>query len=111
LTPVQDGLPTPARYRAMGVIMLGIALSVLDGTIVNLALPGITRELHASAVASVWVVNAYQLAAVGLLLPCAALGDRIGYRRVYLGGVVIFTAGSVLCFLSASLALLSAPTP
>lgn len=108
MTPVQDGLPTPARYRAMGVIMLGIALSVLDGTIVNLALPGITRELHASAVASVWVVNAYQLAAVGLLLPCAALGDRIGYRRVYLGGVVIFTAGSVLCFLSASLALLSA---
>jgi DHA2 family multidrug resistance protein-like MFS transporter len=109
LTPVQDGLPTPARYRAMGVIMLGIALSVLDGTIVNLALPGITRELHASAVASVWVVNAYQLAAVGLLLPCAALGDRIGYRRVYLGGVVIFTAGSVLCFLSGALVRLIFP--
>jgi DHA2 family multidrug resistance protein-like MFS transporter len=107
LTPVHDGLPTPARYRAMGVIMLGIALSVLDGTIVNLALPGITRELHASAVASVWVINAYQLAAVALLLPCAALGDRIGYRRVYLGGVVIFTAGSVVCFLATSLAVLS----
>ena len=88
--------------------MLGIALSVLDGTIVNLALPGITRELHASAVASVWVVNAYQLAAVGLLLPCAALGDRVGYRRVYLGGVVVFTAGSVLCFLATSLELLAA---
>lgn len=92
----------------MAVIMLGIALSVLDGTIVNLALPGITRELHASAVASVWVVNAYQLAAVGLLLPCAALGDRVGYRRVYLGGVVVFTAGSVLCFLATSLGVLAA---
>ena len=92
----------------MAVIMLGIALSVLDGTIVNLALPGITRELHASAVASVWVVNAYQLAAVGLLLPCAALGDRVGYRRVYLGGVVVFTAGSVMCFLATSLGVLAA---
>ena len=92
----------------MAVIMLGIALSVLDGTIVNLALPGITRELHASAVAAVWVVNAYQLAAVGLLLPCAALGDRVGYRRVYLGGVVVFTAGSVLCFLATSLGVLAA---
>ena len=107
MTSLQDGLPTPARYRAMAVIMLGISLSVLDGTIVNLALPGITRELHASAVASVWVVNAYQLAAVGLLLPCAALGDRVGYRRVYLGGVVVFTAASILCFLATSLEMLA----
>ncbi|HXD40448.1 MAG TPA: MFS transporter, partial [Ramlibacter sp.] len=55
----------------MVVIILGIAMSVLDGTIVNLALPGIARDLNASPAHSVWVVNAYQLATLALLLPCA----------------------------------------
>ena len=67
---------------------------MIIGTIVNLALPGITHELHASAANSIWVVNAYQLAIVGFLLPCAALGDLVGYRRVYLGGIAIFTLAS-----------------
>ena len=104
---VQDGLPTPARYHAMAVIILGIALSVLDGTIVNLALPGIARDLQASAAQAVWVVNAYQVATLALLLPCATLGDLIGYRRVYLGGLVLFTAASLGCALSNSLLLLA----
>ncbi|MDB5896284.1 MAG: transporter [Rhodoferax sp.] len=101
---VQDGLPTPARYHAMGVLILGIALSVLDGTIVNLALPGIARDLHATAPQTVWVVNAYQVATLGLLLPCAALGDQIGYRRVYLWGLSLFTLASLGCVLATSLA-------
>ena len=88
---VQDGLPPPARYRAMVVIILGIALFVLDGTIVNLALPGIARDLHATAGQAVWVINAYQVATLALLLPCATLGDLVGYRRVYLSGLVLFT--------------------
>jgi len=100
---VQDGLPTPARYHAMGVIILGMTLSVLDGTIVNLALPGIARELHASAPQTVWVVNAYQVATLGLLLPCAALGDQIGYRRVYLWGLSLFTFASLCCVMATSL--------
>ena len=100
---VQDGLPTPARYHAMAVIILGIALSVLDGTIVNLALPGIARDLHVSAPQTVWVVNAYQVAILGLLLPCAALGDQIGYRRVYLWGLALFTLASAGCVLATSL--------
>ncbi|APW37929.1 MFS transporter [Rhodoferax koreense] len=101
---VQDGLPTPARYHAMGVIILGIALSVLDGTIVNLALPGIARDLHVTAPQTVWVVNAYQVATLGLLLPCAALGDQIGYRRVYLWGLSLFTLASLGCVMANSLA-------
>ncbi|MDB5851386.1 MAG: transporter, partial [Rhodoferax sp.] len=100
---VQDGLPTPARYHAMVVIILGIALSVLDGTIVNLALPGIARDLHVTAPQTVWVVNAYQVAILGLLLPCAALGDQIGYRRVYLWGLSLFTLASLGCVLATSL--------
>ena len=58
----QDGLPQPQRRRAMAVILLGIAVAVLDGTIVNLALPGIAQELNASPSAAIWVVNAYQVA-------------------------------------------------
>ena len=64
---------------------------MLDSSIVNLALPDITRDLGASASESVWVVNAYQLATLTLLLPCAHLGERVGYRRVYLAGLSVFT--------------------
>ncbi len=105
---VQDGLPPPARYRAMVVIILGIAVSILDGTIVNLALPGIARDLHASAAQAVWVVNAYQVATLSLLLPFANLGDRVGYRRVYLSGLAFFTAASLGCALADSMPLLAA---
>lgn len=88
--------------------MLGIALSVLDGTIVNLALPSISRDLHSAASQSILVVNAYQVATLAMLLPCAAFGDRLGYRRVYLVGVAVFTAASAACLLSSSLNLLIA---
>ena len=101
------GLPVPQRYWAMAVIILGIAVSVLDGTVVNLALPGIVRDLHSTASQAVWVVNAYQLATLALILPLATLGDRIGYRRVYLAGVVVFTVASALCSLAESLPVLA----
>jgi DHA2 family multidrug resistance protein-like MFS transporter len=103
-----DGLPAPQRYWAMAAIILGISLSVLDASIVNLALPDITRDFGASPSAAVWVVNAYQLATLGLLLPCAHLGDRLGYRRVYLAGLVVFTLASIACALSQSLPMLAA---
>lgn len=106
--PLPDGLPTPERHRAMAVILLGIVLAVLDGTIVNLALPGIAVDLHAQAAQSVWVVNAYQVATLALLLPSAALGDLIGYRKVYLAGVAVFTAGSLMCVFSRDLQWLTA---
>jgi DHA2 family multidrug resistance protein-like MFS transporter len=108
-TPVvPDGLPTPARYWAMAAILLGIALSVLDATLVNLALPDITRHFGAAPASAVWVVNAYQLATLGLLLPCAKLGERIGYRRVYLAGLAIFTLASLGCVVAPSLPALAA---
>ena len=88
--------------------MLGIALSVLDGSIVNLALPSISRDLHSAASESILVVNAYQVATLAMLLPCAAFGDRLGYRRVYLIGVAVFTAASAVCVLAPSLNLLIA---
>jgi MFS transporter, DHA2 family, multidrug resistance protein len=97
----------PQRYHAMGAIILGIALSVLDSTILNLALPDITRHFGASASSAVWVINAYQLATLALLLPCAHLGERVGYRRVYLVGLAVFTLASVACVLAPSLLALA----
>lgn len=99
-----DGLPTPRRYWSAAAIWLAIAMSVLDGAIANVALPTIARELHASAAASIWIVNAYQLAITITLLPLAALGDKLGYRRVYLVGLAVFTLGSLGCALSHTLA-------
>ena len=71
----------------MLAIAIGIAMAVLDGTVVNVALPSIARELGASPSAAVWVINAYQLTIVVLLLPLASLGERLGYRRIYQVGV------------------------
>jgi len=105
---VHDGLAPPARYRAIAVLILAIGLSSLDGTIVNLALPAIARDLQTSAAQSVWVVNAYQIAILAVLLPLANLGDRVGHRRIYLGGMTLFTAASACCMLADSLPLLAA---
>ncbi|RYY98302.1 MAG: MFS transporter [Comamonadaceae bacterium] len=90
----------------MAASLLGISVSVIDGSIVNLALPDITRDLGASASSSVWVITAYQLATLGLLLPFASLGERLGYRRVYLSGLVLFTLSSLACTAAANLPML-----
>jgi DHA2 family multidrug resistance protein-like MFS transporter len=101
------GLPYPQRYWAILVVALGITLAVLDGAIANVALPTIARNLNASPADSIWVVNAYQLAITISLLPLASLGDRIGYRRVYMAGLALFTLASFGCALSGSLTSLA----
>ncbi|MGI4748767.1 MAG: MFS transporter [Janthinobacterium lividum] len=98
-----DGLPASRRYWAMATIFLGISMAVLDGTISNVALPTIARDLHVSPASSIWVVNAYQLAITVSLLPLASLGEIVGYQRVYRAGLVLFMIGSLLCSLSGSL--------
>ncbi|MHB9839645.1 MFS transporter [Paraburkholderia terrae] len=101
------GLPIPQRYWAILVVALGITLAVLDSAIANVALPTIARNLRASAASSIWVVNAYQLSVTISLLPLSSLGDRIGYRRVYMGGLVLFTIASLGCALATSLPTLA----
>jgi DHA2 family multidrug resistance protein-like MFS transporter len=83
-------------------------MAVLDGAIANVALPTIARELGASPAMSVWVINGYQLTITILLLPLAALGDRIGYKCIYVPGLAVFTLGSVGCALAHSLTALIA---
>ncbi len=99
-----QGLPLPQRYWAI----LVVALAVIDGAIANIALPTIALNLKAAPVDSVWVVNAYQLVITMSLLAFASIGDRIGYRRVYIAGLALFTASSFACALSGSLGVLIA---
>jgi MFS transporter, DHA2 family, multidrug resistance protein len=91
----------------MLAIWLGLCMSVLDSSIANVALPAIARDLEASPSAAIWVVNAYQLALVAALLPLSSLGEIIGYRRVHVGGVVLFTVASVACALAPTLPALA----
>lgn len=108
LAAAPDGLAPPARVRAMTTVAIAVAMSVLDTAIANIALPAIARELHSTPAASIWVVNAYQLAVTVSLLACASLGDIIGYKRVYWTGLAVFTAASGACALSHSLPVLVA---
>jgi DHA2 family multidrug resistance protein-like MFS transporter len=92
-----DGLPVPRRTWSALAIWLAIVMAVLDGAIANVALPTIARQLGVAADQSIWVVNGFQLAIVVSLLPLAALGEMIGYRRLFLSGIVVFTAASLGC--------------
>ncbi|MFT3725895.1 MAG: MFS transporter [Hyphomonadaceae bacterium] len=102
-----DGLPAPRRYWAVAAIALGITLAVIDSAIANVALPTIAADLHAEPASSIWVVNGYQLAITVSLLPLSSLGDRIGYRNIYLPGLAIFTLASLGCALATSLPMLA----
>jgi len=102
-----DGLPQPQRNQAVLTIALGIIMAVVDSAIANVALPTIAADLDASPAFSVWIVNGYQLAITISLLPLASLGEIVGYRRVYLVGLVLFTLASAFCALAHTLPLLT----
>lgn len=103
-----DGLPQPRQFWAIFTTGLGLVMAVLTGTIANIALPTIARDLDVSPASAIWVVNAYQLSVTMTLLPLAALGEILGFRRVYLVGLVVFTLASVACSLATDLPVLIA---
>lgn len=104
LAPVDEGgLPAPQRHWAVLVILLGLGLAVLDGSVVTLALPTIAAELGIAESATIWLISANQLALLCLLLPVASLGYQIGYKRMYLIGVAAFALSAVLCVLAQDL--------
>jgi DHA2 family multidrug resistance protein-like MFS transporter len=102
-----DGLPVPRRYWAIAAIILAITMSVLDSTIVNVALPSLAHDFRTSDAASIWVINAYQIAILVALLPLASLGEIVGYRRVSQCGLAVFTIASLACALAPTLTILS----
>lgn len=99
----EAGLPPAQRALAIAAVLTAMSLVVLDAGMANVALPAMARSLRASPALAVLVITAYQTALVMALLPCAALGERLGYRRVFGWGVALFTAASVLCALSPTL--------
>jgi DHA2 family multidrug resistance protein-like MFS transporter len=101
-----DGLKQPQRFWAIVTTGIAIFMTVVDSSIANVALPTISADLNVDPSASVWIVNAYQVAILLSLLPLASLGDIYGYRRVYLIGLVLFTVASLACALSSSLSAL-----
>jgi EmrB/QacA subfamily drug resistance transporter len=96
------------RWLALYVLCAGMLMIVLDATIVNVALPSITKDLHFTQSNLAWVMNAYLIAFGGLLLLAGRLGDLIGQRRVFLVGLTIFTAASLACAASTSQTMLIA---
>jgi EmrB/QacA subfamily drug resistance transporter len=85
------------RWMALYVLCAGVLMIVLDATIVNVALPSIQSDLSFSQSNLAWVVNAYLIAFGGLLLLSGRIGDLIGQRRIFLIGLAVFTAASLLC--------------
>jgi EmrB/QacA subfamily drug resistance transporter len=85
------------RWIALAVLCLGQLMMVLDATIVNVALPSIQRELHFSQSNLTWVINGYLVTFGGFLLLAGRVGDLVGRKKVFLVGLVMFTAASVLC--------------
>jgi len=104
----EQGLPQPQRTWAILTVFFGLIMAVLDGSIANIALPSISRELQADPSSTIWVVNAYQLTVTVCLLPLSSLGDILGYKRVYRAGLATFLLGSLLCALAVNLPMLVA---
>ena len=77
--------------------VLGSGIAFLDATVVNVALPTIGKELHATVAQLQWIVNAYTLTLAGLILLGGSLGDRYGRRRVFVLGAIWFAVASALC--------------
>ena len=103
-----DGLPPRERLLAMAAVSLAMTMAVLDGAIVNVALPVMAKDLAVDPSAAIFVVNGYQIAVTAALLPFASLGDILGYRRVYLAGLAAFVAASLACACAPSLGFLIA---
>ncbi|MCW3003401.1 MAG: drug resistance transporter, EmrB/QacA subfamily [Conexibacter sp.] len=100
--PPSDPHADRARWVALYVLCIGVLMIVLDATVVNVALPAIQSDLGFSQSSLAWVVNAYLIAFGGLLLLAGRLGDLVGRRSVFLVGLSVFTAASLVCGLAQS---------
>jgi MFS transporter, DHA2 family, methylenomycin A resistance protein len=92
------GVPSPARRNAgFFAVCVAYCAIILDGSVLNVAIPAIREHLGGSMAAAQWVLDGYTLPLAALLLTAGALGDRTGLRRMLLGGIAVFTAASAAC--------------
>lgn len=101
-----DALPVRANPRsltAIGSVLVAMVLVVLNTAIANMALPTIAQSLQVPPALSIWIITANQAALLMALLPCAALGESLGYRRVFRWGVTLFLVATLMCALAPTL--------
>lgn len=98
----------PRHLAAISSVLAAMVLVVLNTAIANMALPTIAQSLHVPPALSIWIITANQAALLMALLPCAALGESLGYRRVFRWGVALFLAATLICALAPTLAWLIA---
>ncbi|MCU1459690.1 MAG: putative integral rane efflux protein [Actinomycetia bacterium] len=91
--------PDPRRWVILGVLCLALLMVGIDGTIVNVALPSLVREIGASSTELQWIVDAYTIVFAGFLLIAGNTGDRLGRRRCFVLGLLVFVGGSLGCSL------------
>ena len=98
----------PHAAWIIATTVIGSSMAFIDSTVVNVALPAIQRQLHATGDATQWVMEAYALVLAGFILMGGALGDRVGRRRLFALGSVVFGVASLGCGFAASVAWLIA---
>ncbi|MBL6457117.1 MFS transporter [Belnapia sp. T6] len=104
----QDGLPQPRRTLAVAAILVSIVVTVLDTAMVNVALPAIAQDLGVGPASVIWLTNGYQIVVVSTLISFASLAEILGFRRVFLAGMVLYVCASLGCALAPSFPLLVA---
>ena len=105
---LQSGTTNRRRWIALVVVCLAMLMNALDSSIVNVALPSIQKSLHFSQSNLTWVVDAYLIAFGSFLLLAGRLGDLLGRKKVFLSGVALFTASSLVCSIAQSQGMLIA---
>src|SRR3989440_11109837 len=96
------------RLLILAICSMSLLIVGLDSTIVNVALPSIGRSLHAAVAGLQWTIDAYTLVLASLLMLAGSTADRVGRRRTFQTGLIVFSLGSLLCALAPSLQLLVA---
>lgn len=104
----RKGLPRPARFWAALAVLAGVALVTAMGAMITIALPGLASSFGASDADVIWTVTCYQMASMACVLPAASLAGTFGDRIIFLTGLLLYAAGSLLCALSPDLATLTA---
>lgn len=94
------------RMLVLAICCMSLLIVSLDNTVLNVALPSLQRELHAATSGLQWTIDAYTLVLASLLMLAGSTADRIGRKRVFMAGLVVFSIGSLLCSLAPSLELL-----
>ena len=98
------------RMLVLAICCMSLLIVSLDNTVLNVALPSLQKDLHASTSGLQWTIDAYTLVLASLLMLAGSTADRIGRKRVFMAGLVVFTIGSVLCSLAPNLQALIAMT-